>query len=152
MDLFRIGRLHFRFGKCYYPSERLGLTSDDRVVEIHIPQGEPLDNEACIDSLKKAAEFFAKYYPEAEFRYFTCHSWLLDFNMEKFLKPTSNILKFRSNFDIILYDESFSAVDRLFKLNYENQNGSSLQRNVKEHLDRGGKLFAGFGVIDKASL
>lgn len=149
MELFRIGRLHFRFGKCMMGLERLEIEKDDPIMEIHIPQGEPLDNEACKESFREAVKFFEKYYPEFEYRYFTCHSWLLDFHMEKFLKPESNILKFRSNFDIIAYDESFSAVRRLFALNYENQNGSSLQRNVKAHLDNGGKLFAGFGFIDK---
>lgn len=151
MELFRIGRLHFRFGKSPHSSERLELNENDPIMEIHIPQGEPLDNEACRESLREAVRFFEKYFPEFEYRYFTCHSWLLDFHMEKFLKPVSNILKFRSNFDIIAYEESFSAVERLFTLNSENRNGSSLQRNVRAHLDNGGKLFAGFGVIDKSN-
>ena len=149
MELFRIGRLHFRFGKIEIPCERLGLSRGDSIIEIHIPQGEPLDNEACQVSLREAVKFFEEFFPEFEYQYFTCHSWLLDFNMEKFLKPESNILKFRSNFDIIYYDESNSAVERLFTLNSKKETGSSLQRNVREHLDNGGKLYAGFGVIDK---
>jgi len=149
MELFRIGRLHFRFGKCICSSERLGLNKDDPIIEIHIPQGEALDNEACRESFREAVKFFDEFFPEFKYQYFTCHSWLLDFNIASFLKPTSNILKFSSNFDIIFYDESDSAVKRLFTLNSQKENGSSLQRNVRQHLDNGGKLFAGFGVIDK---
>ena len=148
MKIFRLGRLQFRFGNTLTDCARLGLSCGEPILEIHIPQGEPVKPELVRDSCTRAVSFFAKYFPEYKYRFFTCDSWLLDFNFERFLKPESNILRFQREFDIIMYKESASALRYLFTLNPDKEHESSLQRSVKQLLDGGGKLFEGYGLID----
>lgn len=149
MRLFRLGRLQFRYGEAKEKNERLKIKTGDPVTEVHIPQGEPLDIEACKKSFEKAVVFFERYYPQCSYKYFCCESWLLDFHLKDFLNENSNIIKFQSLFDIVSYFESGQAVERLFTYNADKLNESSLQRAVKNHIKNGGKLFEGYGFADK---
>lgn len=152
MKLFRLGRLQFRFGKAQQENQRLGLRDGEAIIEVHIPQGEPLEAAQCSEAFLHAIDFFEKYFPEYEYRYFTCDSWLLDFNLKDFFDHESNILKFQANFDVISYKESQQAMRYLFELNRDKNTENSLQKKVRLHTENGGKLFAGYGVIDKESI
>lgn len=68
------------------------LSPDDAVLEIHIPEGEPLSEEDCKESFEKAIPFFTKFYPEAKVRSFVCYSWLFNTQFETLFAPTSNIV------------------------------------------------------------
>jgi hypothetical protein len=48
-DLFRLGRLQFRLEKPF-----AGLPAAEVAIETHIPQGEPLDTDACLASFEQA--------------------------------------------------------------------------------------------------
>ncbi len=76
------------------PGARRLLHAGSDVLHIHIPTGGKLDPEACLDSLARAREFFARHFPETPFAGFCCHSWLLDRAFGDFISPRSNIATF----------------------------------------------------------
>lgn len=65
MNLFRLGRLQFEplHGK----------------LNVHIPAGEPLSYESCMDSFRQAEEFFGKH------QTYVCDSWLLSPHLKEIL-------------------------------------------------------------------
>jgi hypothetical protein len=101
MRLFRLGRLQFCMGQ-----------DKDRgnVIEIHIPEGAPLDPVECRTSIEQAKTFFAEFFPEFEYAYFSCHSWLLDSTVGEYLGENSNITKFRNLFEITREDDSYALL------------------------------------------
>lgn len=145
--LFRLGRLQFCKGVMECDCERLSLKKGDPIIEVHIPQGEPLLKQNCEASVIWAKEFFSKYFPDYKYSCFTCHSWLLDYELKEFLKPESNIIEFQNMFDIIGYDESNQAIKYLFDINPEKNVQSYLQKKILEHTSSGGKLHEGYGII-----
>ncbi len=75
------------------------LAPGDIALHIHIPGGfpggEPMDYDRCGDSLRRAMEFFPRYYPERDYRAFACGSWVLDTWLAGVLPPTSNMRRFQ---------------------------------------------------------
>lgn len=159
-ELFRIGRLQFQLFKCssklldykHFPFKR-----GENVINIHIPQGEKLIYSDCVASLRQAVAFFHTYFPEYQFRYFFCESWLLYEDNCIFMEPSSNIMQFSSLFDIVCsVNNDAQSIERIFgkrqsdKKKY--QENTSLQKAAKAHLQNGGKLGMGIGIIDKYDL
>ncbi|MDE7337317.1 MAG: acyltransferase domain-containing protein, partial [Clostridia bacterium] len=102
-ELFKIGRLQFQFYKCRLPYlnySNFPFSRGEKVINIHIPQGEKLDIEECKKSICKANEFFKTYFPKYKYNYYFCESWLLFEGNRKFMDPNSNIVKFMNMFDI----------------------------------------------------
>lgn len=156
-ELFRIGRLQFQLFECKSKAlryDKLPFERGEKVVYIHIPQGEKLIKEKCIDSIKRAGGFFGKFFPDYEYSYYFTESWLLFEGNRDFMAPDSNILAFAS-----LYTHCYSmkidvqAIDRifgkrqLFKKNYPEN--TSLQKRAKQYMLKGNRMGAGTGVIDK---
>lgn len=142
--LFRLGRLQFRPLK-----SRATTPSGEYELEVHIPQGEPLAEEACLDSFARAKEFFAAYFPEKSFEYFVCHSWLLSPHLAEFLPGTSNTVKFMRLWTIHTVDDHLSntVVARVFRLGMKREEltedtpaVTSMQRNLKAYLLSGGEF------------
>lgn len=145
--LFRLGRLQFKMEQSIASSAAHGLIEKDPVIEIHIPQGEPMDMDAVHASYRRAKEFFHIYFPEYEYRYFVCGSWLLDYHLKDFLKETSNILKFANEFEIICNHPSNDAMRRLFELNPNKEPENSFQKNVRTFVENGGQTLEGYGIL-----
>lgn len=145
--LFALGRLQFKMEQSIASSEKYGICEGDPVIEIHIPQGTPLAMDEVHASYLRAKPFFAKYFPQYQYKYFLCGSWLLDHHFKDFLKPTSNILKFASDFDIIHWLPSNDAIRRLFELNPNKGPENSFQRNVRTFVENGGQLLEGYGIL-----
>ena len=82
--IFKLGRLQFEMR--------------ENEVGVHIPEGEPLDYERCLQSFAYAKSFFAKHFPAFSYEKFTCHSWLLDAGLIPLLGKNSNIAKFQTLF------------------------------------------------------
>lgn len=154
-ELFKIGRLQYQFYTYGIPKYRKApFGKGEKLIYIHIPQGEKLIYSDCVDSLKQAISFFDKHFPEYEYRFFFCESWLLYNENYAFMDISSNILQFQSLFEII---ESMpidaQAIERifgkrqLFKKNYPED--TSLQKSAKRYIMNGGKLGIGVGVIPK---
>lgn len=142
-DLFRLGRLQFRIEKCLE-----GVPSGKVAIETHIPQGEPLNVDACLESFAMAKDFFAKYFPEHQPEYFMCDSWLLNPNLAKVLSEDSNIVKFMRLWTQFPFpaDNNTQVINRVFgfgfpksQLNDAPEN-TSLQRKMKAYLLAGGEM------------
>ncbi|MCM1285227.1 MAG: acyltransferase domain-containing protein [Acetobacter sp.] len=157
-ELFRIGRLQYQMFTCRSKSinyKNLPFESGDKMIYIHIPQGERLIYDECISSINDAISFFAEYFPDYYYRYFFCESWLLYEDNYLFMNPMSNILQFSSLFKIIKSSADDSqAIERifgkkeLFKKNYAEK--TTLQKSAKAFMLEGGKLGIGIGFIDKS--
>ena len=153
--LFRLGRLQFCMADSEFDIPEKGLVKGAPVVEVHIPEGEPLSREACISSLDMAREFFARYFPKFDYSLFTCHSWLLDNSLCEFLSPDSNILKFASLFTIAHNDPSDALFGYLFKWGAKREQlealppSSSLAAKVKEAAKNQRVFYESLGYIVK---
>lgn len=142
-DLFKLNRLQFRLEKSLP-----GVPDGEFAIETHIPQGEPLNIEACLDSFAFAKDFFKKYFPEYSPKYFMCDSWLLNPNLEKILSADSNIVKFMKLFTPFPFesDDSSQAIERVFGFSFKKENiehapeNTSLQKKLKAFLLSGGNL------------
>ena len=139
MRLFRLGRLQF----CMACGE----------LEIHIPSGEAMTQEKCCESLILAKAFFAKHFPDFEYDRFTCHSWLLDETLLRFVSEDSNISKFMKMFELKSREESDDALKYVFRFDATRENlsrftpESRLAKKLYDHIQNGGKLYCVLGEI-----
>ena len=154
MKLFKLGRLQFCMGKAEKDVEGL-LTKGENVIEIHIPEGEPLDAEECRKSIKLAEAFFKKYYPEYKYTHFTIHSWLLDTSLREFLKSESNIVKFQELFCIVSENKSDAILRYVFKWKTTREDlpscacTSGFAQKVKARALSGGDFFENLGILKR---
>lgn len=157
LELFKIGRLQYQFYTCksrFLKYSLLPFDYGEKVIYVHIPQGEKLVYSDCVSSIKEAKIFFEKYFPGYSYRFFFCESWLLFAENWQFMEPSSNILQFSSLFDIV-YSCSVDAqaIERIYKKRRINKSkypeDTSLQKSAKAYMLSGGKLGIGIGVIEK---
>lgn len=155
MKLIKLGRLQF----CMAPSEHGTpdgrITRGENVLEIHICAGEKLDRDECLKSIDAAKVFFEKHFPEFSYRYFTCHSWLLDIKLRDFLNDNSNMLKFQSLFEIVEEEDSYAILKYVFRWDTTKENlakfsaASSFAEKVKKYVESGGVFHESLGIIKK---
>lgn len=151
--LFQLGRLQYGFGQAKYDIPEKGIQKGMPVLDVHIPAGEPLNIEACKASIAEAKLFFARYFPEFEYQWFTCFSWLLDSTLEKLLDRDSNILAFQKLFEVVKVKPSDSMLRYVFDWNAVRDNladyavKSKLAERVKAYVMDGGELYEAYGVI-----
>ncbi len=157
LELFRLGRLQFQFYECKNKTllySKLPFSFGDRLIYVHIPEGEPLDKEKCEASFVCAEFFFKQYFPDYEYSYYFCESWLLFEGNREFMAKDSNIVKFMSLFTNA-YNISLDhqAIERIFgkrcifKANYPEN--TSLQKRVKEYMLKGNKPGIGVGYKER---
>lgn len=154
-ELFRIGRLQFQIYTCCNKTvdySKLPFDYGEKVIYIHIPQGEKLIYDDCIKSINYAKTFFKTYFPDYKFKYFFCESWLLYEGNAQFMKKDSNILKFASLFDIAYsVDEQSQAIERIFGERRENAYNypekTSLQKAAKDYIKNKNTLGLGIATI-----
>lgn len=156
-QIFKIGRLQYQLYTCDNKKlnyKYLPFDYGDNMIYVHIPQGEKLDYSECLSSFRLAIEFFNKYFPNYNYEYFYCESWLLFEGNFEFMDVSSNILQFSTFFDIIVsYYNDNQAIERIFgskQRNIDNyKENTTLQKRTKAFLKNGGKLGIGIGYIDK---
>ena len=148
-ELFRLGRLQFR------PIKTDRAPSGEWVLETHVPQGEPLSAEACLDSFARAKVFFSEYFPEVRADYFDCDSWLLNPNHAYLMGENSNVVKFMRLWDLKLIRcarKSSSTISRVFGFGTKREHlpnapeNTAMQKKVKAFLLAGGDLSDTYGV------
>jgi len=71
------------------------LGPGDPTLNLHIPAGSAMSHEECGESFRRAIEFFPKHFPERPYVAFVCGSWLLNGELQEFLPPTSNMVRFQ---------------------------------------------------------
>lgn len=148
LRLFRLGRLQFQpfsFDRDIVVYHRK-IVKNQIVLNVHIPAGGPLLEEAVEESFELARAFFRGISPV-----FICHSWLLDPVLSEILNPESNIIQFQSHFYIYDVDKkSMEAEQRIFNKRSANphtyEENTHLQRNAKAYLMAGKRLGSGYGI------
>ena len=150
---FALGRLQFEAKPIEEeyngPSGHLPVGST--VLGVHIPNdGTPLTTESVRSSFEMAAEFYGDKFGLKPI--FICRSWLLWPKHEELLKPSSNILAFMHEFEILktgIYEGEHS----LFTIFGTDETRpeyleatTSLQRVYKELLARGEPCGWGYGI------
>lgn len=148
LRLFRLGRLQFQ--PIAFESDlkegNLTVEKHQLVLNVHIPEGEPLTPQEVEHSFSLARAFFRGIPP-----IYTCRSWLLYPGLDNILKAESNILRFQRLFHIYEVDEaSREAEQRIFNRvtadPSEYGEETSLQCAAKAFLQNGGKLGRGCGI------
>ena len=155
MTRFGLGRLQYDMStiKTDYKGQGVELTSDSKILSVHIPRSEErLDKELVVDSYRRAIEFFADYFKD-EPTVFVCNSWLLYTENKKILNPDSNIYKFISDYEVIHTKDysSYKEMWRLFDVKITDDvdslpRDSSLRRAYADRMKRGEPLGCSFGV------
>ncbi len=159
--LYQLGRLQFQRDRL---NEVLGRAvaeaglpcgPGDPALNIHIPRFYgPLSPTACDDSLRQAGRFFAQHFPQERYAVATCHSWLLDEQLARYLPAESNILRFQRRFRIahvpqapddeeILGHVFVRVPDRLDELPHR----TTLDRAMVDHLRTGGHWYGVSGWL-----
>ena len=149
-NLFRLGRLQFVHAKAHPV-----VPGGEYVIEVHIPQGEPLDIAACHASFEMAKGFFARLYPDKPAEYFVCGSWLLSPDLPCIADENSNICRFMRLWTQLPHngDKGRQALERVFGFNFDPADiasapeNTSLQRRLKAHVLAGGMVESSFGCI-----
>ena len=155
MNLFRLGRLQFSPAKCHYDVPEFGIKKGDDIMEVHIPTGDKLNTGDCLESIEMAKIFFEKYFPDYKYSYFTCHSWLLDETLRKYLPEESNILAFGDLFKKVHEDDSLALIRYIFRWDTTKENlphsvcNSSFAEKIKKAVMKGETFHETFGVILK---
>ena len=156
MKLFKLGRLQFCMDGICMDVPEAGLKKGDNIIDIHIPPGEPLKMGECVKSFEAAEEFFGKFFPDFEYRYYSCHSWLLADNLKMFLKEDSNILRFQKLFRVVRTGENNGILNFMFKYGIEDREelrqieaATAFAKKVKDHALSGGKFYASLGIRDR---
>lgn len=150
--LFRIGRLNFMLETAGEWCAGGDVHVGDKIVSVHIPGGEKLDDLACYEAFQKAERFILTYFPEHDFKCFICGSWLLYEGYDAFLKKDSNISKFRDLFKPYKTEENESIIKFAFAKNItrdnieEYQARNSFQKKLQKYISEGGRLYRTFGT------
>lgn len=142
MQLFRIGELEYELEKRDHKS----------LISLHIPSDAVMTKERCRESYELAREFVREYYPEWQAQSYGCASWLLAPGLREILPETSNIIRFQAGFDIVHVEEDnkdfLEWVYKRVDISYEElPEDTSLQRNMKQYLLKGGKIGEAEGIL-----
>jgi hypothetical protein len=71
------------------------LVKGDETLDMHIPAGGGMTPERCADSMRRAAEFFRRHFPDRPFASITCGSWIFNTQLDGILPPTANLVAYQ---------------------------------------------------------
>jgi hypothetical protein len=103
---YALGRLHFERLPIWFDAEataeRHGPAPQrgEWSLGLHIPE-ERLSPAACDDSFARAKEFFPRDFAEEDHRYAVCTSWVLDPQLQEYLSPETNIVRFQNRLELL---------------------------------------------------
>lgn len=153
--LFKVGRLQFYMAPSPEDIPSHGIRKGDNVVELHIHHGGGLTPEAVADSMKRGPEFLKTYFPDYDYQYYTCHSWLLDETLKDYLPASSNIIRFGDLFQRVESEDSNALLRFLFRWDTNEENlcqaecKTRLHRAVKKAVLEGVQFHEVLGVIPR---
>jgi hypothetical protein len=128
------------------------VKTGDPILSLHIPGDGKLDPDEVKASIKLAAQFFVRWFPDLPLRLVTCHSWLLNTQLSELLPSGSNILAFQKWFTLALANPNNEALfsfvfdvppcplDQLLPK-------TEFQKRLLAYVCNGGMLRDGFGVF-----
>ena len=95
------------------------------------------------------------YYPEYDYKGFTCHSWLLDPALKQLLKEETNIIRFQYRFVNVADDPSDAILRYVFRWNTNGKNlkyavaPTAFAERVRKAYFSGAKFHESYGIILK---
>lgn len=139
----------FRIGSLEYETVE---TATERKIYIHIASDSDLSRPRLRESYLGARRFFADFFPAYANVDMFCETWMLCPVLNELLPADSTILEFQSAFDVYKID---SENDGFMQWVYGRKDiqladlpeRTSLQRNMKTHLRRGGTIGWAFGKL-----
>lgn len=151
LTLFRLGLLEFEeYTLSGRREEELrGLAaSGAKALSVHIPSDAAISREALAASYGQAKAFFTDYPYELAF----CSTWLLAPALKELLPPSSRILAFQADYDIVsVYEDDNGFMKWVYKRDYDDYadlpEDTSLMRGIKARLLAGGTVGAALGTV-----
>ena len=132
------------------------LNPGDPVINLHIPEDGPMRIGDCIASMRRMADFFARYRKEIDWKGFLCESWLLDRQLRPMLPENSNIVRFQDLGVHYFIHETRDSVFRIFGTPEADPdavaNPTTLQRNAAKFIRDGGRFMEEGMFIPKSIL
>ncbi|HEY8389929.1 MAG TPA: acyltransferase domain-containing protein, partial [Clostridia bacterium] len=148
LKIFRLGRLQFQstITEEDYTYNDILIPKGSKAYNIHIPAGEPLNENACTQSYDSATTFFS-----SESIICLCSSWLLSPVLDELLPSSSNILRFKSRYKIISVNPENRSAERYLFGSIEDdiqkyKPTSSFAAKVKQRLEKGMPIGSAFGI------
>ena len=140
--LFRLGSLEYEL------TEEAG----QKAVHIHIPSDGDLSRDSRRASYAMARDFLKEFFPAYQNAPFLCTSWLLSPGLKECLPRTSRIRSFQEDFVITeTFPERMDFLTWVYKRPdiplEELPENTSLQRELKRYLLKGGKVGETAGVL-----
>ncbi len=129
------------------------LEKGDPVLDTHIPATGPMGHQACGESHQWAQRFYPSHYPDWAFKAFICSSWLLDPQLQIYLKPTSNVVLYQKEF--FLHPKPGANDNQHFERVFGGPvsdldaapQESSMQRALIKHCKAGGRWRLGCSIL-----
>ncbi len=87
------------------------LRKDDWTLDMHIPPGGGMTLEACADSMRRAASFFARHVPDRPAGSITCNSWIFNTQLDGIFPPEANLVLYQR--ELYLYPVPSTGQDGL---------------------------------------
>ncbi|WP_020579286.1 acyltransferase domain-containing protein [Actinopolymorpha alba] len=146
--IYALGRLYFERLPIWFDAEdrtvgRRAPRRGEWSLGVHIPEGR-LTPEACDASFDRARGFFREHFPDEAYRHATCVSWVLDPQLEEYLSPTTNIIRFQKRFSLLPAGEAndnATVVEFVFRRPLTDLGDlpqeTTLQRGIVEHIRAG---------------
>ena len=129
------------------------LRPGDDVVSLHIPRNANLDPEYVKESIREGFELSRKFYPECNFKYVVCYSWLLEPKLVDILGEEAKLSKFVQLFTKHpIYSYGTSCLGYVFP-GYQSgpvldfPENTTLQRGIKKLMLDGDYIYGAAGVI-----
>ncbi|MCJ8330430.1 MAG: acyltransferase domain-containing protein [Lentisphaeria bacterium] len=128
------------------------LKNGDPVIKVHIPADGSMTYADCGDSFMQAKTFYKTVQPYP-FKAFTCGSWLLDYQLSKYMHSESNVVKFlmehyliplkfaneKQTYYIVFGDSKVDVMAAITK--------TSLQKAIRKLVEDGGICRSAGGLI-----
>ncbi|MBF9017715.1 MULTISPECIES: acyltransferase domain-containing protein [unclassified Oceanispirochaeta] len=137
------GKTEIEADKSSFKKWNCVLKPGDKVLDMHIPGGGGLTLHLVRDSFQMALDFFEELYPEMEIKGFQCCSWIFSPDLEKIYPEGANLLLLKQA--VHLYPVRSMDVEGIgFILGTSSWDTdqcpqkTSIQRNLKRHLLKGG--------------
>ena len=150
LRLFRLGELEFELAD--QPVDVPQSAGSPRVINMHIPSDAHLEPLRCKESCEQADTFIKEFFSDWSGLPVMCSSWLLSPALQHLLPENSHIMEFQRLFDIV--DVTPDAQDWrewVFQRNDapigDLPERTSLQRNMKAYLLKGGHIGIGVGRL-----
>jgi hypothetical protein len=133
------------------------LSPGSGVLDIHIPEGEGLDPDACRASLLRARRFFRRHFPEKPWECFHSCTWLLDPQVAALLAPGSRIAGFQAGFYLLpVRSDEGQCYERVFGSRSADPSAlpqdTGLKKAIAAHVAAGGRMRMGAGFLRAGDL